>query len=212
MAGSVRLREQVGDGYFGCGGCKGREGLGRAERPGRTVRGRSAGRCDRISVYFKTTFDKIDDPVFRDAGAGIDGALAVTIQWECAVGDFDDKQSRSRVLVTIVIRRARNDCQVGFRFRVGVDDQRHLHAYPDVGPKRRSRTRCVFPIAAACGLFWGVMVTISPSISWTWSSGLKMPASAMRSYSRRVHLFVCTAGADIVDLASAWRKSNKPPA
>ena len=54
---------------------------------------------------------------------------------------------------------------------------------------------------AACGLPTAAITTISPSMSWTLSRGVRIPASAMRWYSWTLNRrFVIVAG--ISDLSS----------
>ena len=83
-------------------------------------------------------------------GTGINGELAAAIQGQGAVGYFDDQQGGAGMFVTVVGGRSVNDRQVGFRFRVRVNDERHVHADLDLRSEEAVEDTLRFP--DGCGM------------------------------------------------------------
>lgn len=74
------------------------------------------GRGDPVSVHLHAVLGKVDDPVFSDAGAGVNSRFVRSVFGECTICDLDDSYGCARVLMNVVSWGTRHHRKLRLRF------------------------------------------------------------------------------------------------
>src|SRR5262245_27063251 len=91
---------------------------------------------DGAAIHFEAALRKIDDPVIREAGPSVEGALHVAVDGETAQGHLDDQDRSRRMRVAIIPWPTGDDAHIGLGLRLAVEGNRQ--AGP-TSPPRQTR-------------------------------------------------------------------------
>src|SRR2546425_6465512 len=108
-----------------------------------------------IAIHFELSPRQVEDPIFRDAGAGIGLQLSIPIQPQTGVGDFDHEMRLGcgGMASRIVARSSGNHDEVRLRLTPRAEDQRQLPANVAARPKGTLERLAGTPDSSGMGWF-----------------------------------------------------------